>query len=95
MEVLGPGTACTETYIVVDTFDDETHAQNLLTYLKSKLVRFLVAQVANTQHISKASFAFVPIQDFSKCWTDTELYIKYGLNNEEIAFVEAMIKPME
>ena len=61
---------------------------------KTKFVRFLVAQVTTTQHISKANFTLVPIQDFSKAWTDAELYEKYGLTDEEIAFIESMIKPM-
>ena len=95
MEVLSPKVVCIETYIVVDTFDSEIEANNLLQYLKTKFVRFLVAQVTTTQHISKANFALVPIQDFSKSWTDTELYKKYGLTDEEIAFIESMIKPME
>lgn len=38
---------------------------------------------------------FVPMQDFSKPWTDEELYAKYGLTEEEIAFIESMIKPMD
>lgn len=41
------------------------------------------------------TYRFVPVQDFSKVWTDKELYEKYGLTEEEIAFVESMIKPME
>ena len=48
-----------------------------------------------SQHITKNSFSFVPQQDFSKPWTDEELYQKYGLTEEEIAFIESMIKPME
>ena len=95
MEVLPPKVVCTETYIVVDTFNSEIEAKNLLQYLKTKFVRFLVAQVTTTQHISKANFALVPIQDFSKEWTDAQLYKKYGLTDEEIAFIESMIKPME
>ena len=67
----------------------------MLAYLKTKFVRFLVSQLTSTQHISKMSFSFVPIQDFSKPWTDEELYEKYGLTDEEIAFIESMIKPME
>lgn len=94
MEVLPPKVVCTETYIVVDTFDSEIEANNLLQYLKTKFVRFLVAQVTTTQHISKANFTLVPIQDFSKAWTDAELYEKYGLTDEEIVFIESMIKPM-
>ena len=41
------------------------------------------------------SYSFVPVQDFSKPWTDAELYAKYNLTEEEIAFIESMIKPME
>lgn len=43
----------------------------------------------------RSVYSFVPVQDFSKPWTDAELYEKYGLNNEEIAFIESMIRPME
>ena len=54
----------------------------------------MVAQVTSTQHIAKANFCYVPFQDFSKTWTDTKLYAKYNLSEEEIAFIEATIKPM-
>ena len=46
-------------------------------------------------NISKAVFTFVPLQDFSHPWTDAMLYEKYGLTDEEIAFIESMIRPME
>ena len=95
MEVLPPKTVCTETYIVIDCFDTEEEANNLINYLKTQFVRFLVAQLTYTQHIAKGNFAFVPIQDFSKPWTDEELYKKYNLTDEEIAFIESMIRPME
>jgi hypothetical protein len=49
----------------------------------------------STQQMSKANFRFVPLQDFTKPWTDEELYKKYNLTNEEIQFIESMIKPME
>lgn len=55
----------------------------------------MVSLIKNTQNISKTVFSFVPVQDFSKPWTDEELYAKYGLTDEEIAFIESMIKPME
>ncbi len=95
LELLPPKTICTETYIVVGVFKTKKEASNLLGYLKTLFVRFLVAQIATTQHISKASFAFVPMQDFSKPWTDEELYKKYKLTAEEIAFIESMIRPMD
>ena len=48
-----------------------------------------------SQHLSPERFRFVPLQDFSKPWTDEELYAKYKLTDDEIAFIESMIKPME
>lgn len=95
MEVLPPKTVCTETYIVIDCFDSEAEANNLYNYLRTKFVRFLVAQVTTTQHLAKFNFSFVPMQDFSKPWTDKELYAKYNLTQDEIDFIESMIKPME
>ena len=59
------------------------------------LFAVLVSQIAVSQHITRGCFAFVPVQDFSKPWTDAELYAKYGLTDEEIAFIESMIRPMD
>lgn len=95
MEILPPASVCTETYLLAGSFENKIEAQNLLSYLKTRFVRFLIAQVAVSQHITRSCFAFVPIQDFSKPWTDAELYAKYGLDEEEIAFIESMIKPMD
>lgn len=94
-EILPPKTICTETYLIAGSFTSETEAQNYYNYLKTKFVRFLIGQIAVSQHITKSSFSFVPMQNFSKPWTDAELYKKYGLAEEEIAFIESMIKPME
>ena len=95
MEILAPKFVCTETYIVVGVFQTKKEAEHLFAYLRTMFARFLVAQIATTQHISRYSFTFVPMQDFSKPWTDAELYKKYKLTNDEIAFIESMIKPME
>lgn len=40
-------------------------------------------------------YQFVPKQDFTKPWTDDELYKKYGITDEEITFIESMVKPMD
>jgi len=40
-------------------------------------------------------YEYVPMQDFSKPWTDEELYAKYGISDEEIAFIDSMIRPMD
>ena len=94
-EILPPKTICTETYLIAGSFTSEAEARNYYNYLKTKFVRFLIGQIAVSQHITKSSFSFVPMQDFSKPWTDAELYEKYALTKEEIAFIESMIKPME
>ena len=95
LEILKPGTICTETYMLLSTFDNQKECENMLQYLKTRFVRALVAMVTATQHISKANFRFVPVQDFTRCWTDADLYKKYGLTEDEIAFIESTIKPME
>lgn len=95
LEILEPDEVCSETYIVVDIFQTRQEAENMLDYLAGKFARFLIAQVASSQMITKNSFIYVPIQDFSKPWTDKKLYAKYGLTEEEIAFIESMIRPMD
>ena len=45
--------------------------------------------------VTKASYIFVPVQDFSRGWTDQDLYEKYELTADEIETIESMIKPME
>lgn len=95
IEILPPYHICTETYIIVGSFDTSDNTKNLVSYLKTKFVRFLVSQLSFSQDITKDRFSFVPIQDFSKPWTDEELYKKYGLTEAEIKFIESMIKPMD
>ena len=86
---------CTETYLIVDFVESNAEGHNLISYMQTRFFRFMVSLIKNTQNISKTVFSFVPVQDFSKPWTDEELYAKYGLTDEEIAFIESMIKPME
>ena len=95
MNVLKPKEICTQSYLVGGVFETLEEAKNYLSYLKTRFVRFLMLQLISTQDISAEKFRFVPIQDFSKSWTDAELYAKYGLTDKEIAFIESMIKPME
>jgi site-specific DNA-methyltransferase (adenine-specific) len=66
-----------------------------MAYLKTKFARFLISQLSFSQDITKDRFNFVPIQDFSESWTDEKLYKKYGLTEEEIGFIESMIRPMD
>jgi len=94
LEVLGPKEVCTETYIVVKTFDTQQEAQNCYEYLSLKFPRFLISQVASAQMVNRKSFTFVPDVDFSRSWTDGDLYSEFGLDEEEINYVESHIKEM-
>lgn len=86
---------CTETYILIGPFESLEETKNVLTYMKTKFFRFMVSLIKNTQDCTQKVYQFVPMQDFSKPWTDKELYKKYILTQEEIDFIESMIKPME
>jgi len=63
--------------------------------MKTRFFRFLVLLIKNTQDALKRVYQFVPQQKFDKPWTDEELYQKYGLTEEEIAYIESMVRPME
>ena len=89
-----PHEICTETYLVVYVSEDFNMCNNVISYMKTKFFRFLVLQKKNTQNAARNVYSFVPLQDFSRPWTDADLYAKYGLTEEEIAFIEKMIKPM-
>ncbi len=95
IDILPPGTICTETYLVVGSFDTEQEAKKLVAYMKTLFFRFLVAQCMYSHHITKEAYRLVPIQDFSLSWTDEKLYAKYGITDEEIKFIESMVRPME
>lgn len=95
IKVIGPKEVCTHSYFIIGNYQEKETAENVLTYLKTRFVRFLILLSMSSINLSKLVFSFVPMQDFSKPWTDAELYAKYNLTDEEIAFIESMIKPME
>ena len=92
-----PETICTETFLVIgaELELNEASATNLSNYLKTRFARFLLSLAKISQHGTAKTYRFVPLQDFSRPWTDEELYVKYNLTADEIAFIEATIKPME
>lgn len=90
-----PGSVCSETYLVIGPFENEKIAKNVVSYISTKFFRFFVLLIKNTQHATKQVYSLVPMQDFSKPWTDEELYKKYDLTKEEIDFIESMIRPMD
>lgn len=89
-----PGSVCTETYIVVGAFDGEAEASSFESYIKTRFFRFMLSLRKNTQHMTRDRFRFVPMMDMSEVWTDEKLYAHFGLTNDEIAFIDSMIKEM-
>ena len=90
-----PETCSSETYLKIGDFDNQAEADNVISYMHTKFFRFLVLLQKNTQNAARGVYRYVPIQDFSKPWTDAELYAKYNLTQDEIDFIESMVKPME
>lgn len=95
LKVIGPGEICTHSYFTIGLYDNFEEADNTLSYLRTRFVRFLILLSMSSINLSKLVFSFVPVQDFSKSWSDEELYGKYNLTAEEIDFIESMIKPMD
>lgn len=87
----GPGTACTETYLVAGRFATEQEANRYAMYLRTRFVRFLVSLRKSTQHATRDVYAFVPDVPLDRDWTDALLYERYGLADDEIAFIESQV----
>lgn len=94
---IGKKEICTESYIVIgaDMNLTEEQATNLGLYLQTRFARFCHSMAKVSQDATSKTYRFVPVQDFNTVWTDEMLYKKYGLTDEEIAFIESTIKPME
>ena len=106
MPIVGlAGQGHTQTFISIGKFNTLEEAEACLKYIKTKLARLLLSSLKVTQDNKKETWSNVPLQDFTSAsdidWSqsvsdiDRQLYAKYGLSDDEIAFIEKMIKPME
>ena len=103
--VMGPGSICSNTLLAVGDFDNQTEAENLNKYMNTKFFRFMLGIKKIAQVLTSNIYSFVPQQNFKNnsdiTWAnglsdiDKQLYAKYGLEEDEITFIESMIKPME
>jgi site-specific DNA-methyltransferase (adenine-specific) len=88
-----PNQVCTETYLVINSFDTKKEAENFITYMKTRVFRFMLRMRTVSQDVTRENYAFVPdVQDYSAPWTDDELYKKFNLTRQQIAFIESKIK---
>jgi site-specific DNA-methyltransferase (adenine-specific) len=89
-----PGSACTETYLVLGVFDTQQEAVNFTKYFRSRFFRFLVSLRKNTQNINKDKFAFVPVLPLDQTWSDEKLYARYDISEAEQEFIASKIRLM-
>jgi site-specific DNA-methyltransferase (adenine-specific) len=90
-----PGSACSETYLYIGPFGSESEAQNAISYLSSRLFRFLVLLHKPSQHATSSVYAFVPKIDFGQKWSDEMLCERYGISKSEFSYIETLVRPME
>ena len=90
-----PGSISSETYLCIGPFDSKAEAESVLSYLSCRLTRFLILLHKPSQDTTRKVYTFVPTQDWTRQWTDGDLYAKYGLTEDEIAFIEKLVRPMD
>ena len=91
-EIIKPCTACTESYLILADSKDKGEIENCFSYCTTKFFRFLLLQAMSSINMTSDVFVFVPNQDFSRKWTDKDLYAKYELSEDEISTIESLIK---
>jgi site-specific DNA-methyltransferase (adenine-specific) len=92
--VLPPASVVTETYVLLGAYDSESQARNCMSYATTKFFRFLVMTRSSAQDLPRSAYSFVPLQDFSRAWSDHDLYAKYELTDHQIALIESTVRPM-
>jgi site-specific DNA-methyltransferase (adenine-specific) len=90
-----PGSICSETYLCIGPLDSKSEAESVFSYLTCRLTRLLILLHKPSQDTTRKVYTFVPMQDWTKQWTDADLYTKYGLTVSEIAFIEKIVRPMD
>ena len=79
----------------IGPFDTQAEAESALSYLTCRLTRLLILLHKPSQDTTRKVYTFVPTQAWTKPWIDADLYAKYGLNDEEVEFIEKIVRPME
>lgn len=90
-----PGSISSETYLCIGPFDTRTEAESAMSYLTCRLTRLLVLLHKPSQHVTRKVYTFVPTQEWTRVWTDEDLYAKYDISENEIEFIEKLVRPME
>lgn len=92
--VAEPHSVCTLTYLVAGPFDTREACDSAASYLRSRFARFLVSLRKPSQDATRSVYTWVPDQTWDRIWTDEELYEKYGITDDEQAYIAEMIREM-
>jgi len=90
-----PGSISSWTYMYIGPFESKNEAESVLSYLSCRLTRLLILLHKPSQDTTRKVYTFVPTQDWTRLWTDDDLYEKYGITDDEIAFIEKVVRPMD
>jgi site-specific DNA-methyltransferase (adenine-specific) len=91
-QLAGPSEVCTHTYLMAGKFRSEDEAASLRSYLATRFVRFLISLRKSTQHTSRNSFLWVPMQSWDRVWTDEVLFEKYQITQDEQVYIKSVVK---
>ena len=94
-EVAEPNSVCTQTWIVAGPLKSKKEAEVVTRYLQTSFARFIVSLRKISQHAMRGVYHWLPQQDWNQYWTDEELYKKYAITEDEIAFINRVIRPMD
>lgn len=87
-----PGECCTESWLVACAFDTKREVESFKSYLFTKVVRFLLLQTVISQDVTRKNFAFIPdLGEYKEKFTDAMLLERWGLTNEEWAYIDSKI----
>jgi Eco57I restriction-modification methylase len=89
------GSICSETYLCIGPFETKEEAESALSYISCRLTRLLILLHKPSQDTTRKVYTFVPKQEWTKRWTDEDLYAKYGITESEIEFIEKVVRPMD
>ena len=90
--LMPPKMICTETYLVIGSYDSQYEAENLIGYMKTVFFRFLVSQFMYSHHLTKSAYEFVPVLDMEQNWDDEKLVQLFDLSAEEREFIHEKIR---
>lgn len=89
-----PDSISSETYLCIGPFNSKSQAESVFSYLSCRLTRLLILLHKPSQDTTRKVYTFVPMQKWTRRWTDKDLYAKYGISDNEIAFIEKIVRPM-